>query len=60
MSNNLNLPPIFPGFERAEVKVYGPRGNKRKSMRERKKWLEELDKQLPPPSGMLYYMDYRA
>lgn len=39
----------------------GPRGNKRKNFRDREKWLEEINStKLDPPSGLLYYMDFRA
>ena len=45
----------------------GPRGNKRKNFRDREKWLEELNRsftitetRLDPPSGDLWYMDFRA
>ena len=42
----------------------GPKGNKRKNFRDREKWLEELntttETKLDPPSGDLWYMDFRA
>jgi hypothetical protein len=52
-------------FSPSFAKYYGVRGNKRKNFRDREKWNEELRKSisetsLDPPSGKLYYMDFKG
>ena len=64
--SSYNTVSAFPGFIMAEMKNLGrPRGNKRKSIERRKRWDEEFMKsisetKLDPPSGNLWYMDFRA
>lgn len=41
------------------VKI-GAQGNKRWSQRKREEALKKFEKPLDPPSGLLYYMDFRA
>jgi len=59
---NSNRYTISPGFQQAWVKKFkfGAQGNKRWSQRKREEALKELQKPLDPPSGLLYYMDFRA
>jgi len=53
---------VFPGFQQVWAKKFkfGAQGNKRWSQRKREEALKELQKPLDPPSGNLWYMDYRA
>lgn len=58
---------VFPGFQQVWAKRVDlgiPKGNKRKNFRDRVKWKQEFDKELQkpldPPSGNLWYMDFRA
>ena len=55
---------VFPGFQQVWAKSIDlgiPKGNKRKNFRDRVKWRQEFEKkQLDPPSGNLWYMDFRA
>ena len=69
MNSNSNVYTIFPSSTSAFVTAtsfkWCPKGNKRKNFREREKWKEEFRKsisetRLDPPSGNLWYMDFRA
>ena len=69
MNSNSNVYTIFPSSTSAFVTTtsfkWHPKGNKRKNFREREKWKEEFRKsvsetRLDPPSGNLWYMDFRA
>ena len=69
MNSNSNVYTIFPSSTSAFVTAtsFGrySKGNKRKNFREREKWKEEFRKsisetRLDPPSGNLWYMDFRA
>ena len=56
---------VFPGFQQVLAKSVDlgiPKGNKRKNFRDRVKWKQEFEKekQLDPPSGKLWYMDFPA
>ena len=53
---------VFSGFQQVWAKKikFGAQGNKRWSQRKREEALKELQKPLDPPSGLLYYMDFRA
>jgi hypothetical protein len=53
---------VFPGFQQVWAKKikFGAQGNKRWSQRKREEALKELEKPLDPPTGLLYYMDFRA
>ena len=53
---------VFPGFQQVWAKKikFGAQGNKRWSQRKREESLKELQKPLDPPTGLLYYMDFRA
>ena len=55
---------VFPGFQQVYAKSVDlgiPKGNKRKNFRDRVKWKQEFEKgKLDPPSGNLWYMDFRA
>ena len=53
---------VFPGFQQVWAKKikFGAQGNKRWSQRKREEALKEFEKPLDPPSGLLYYMDYRS
>ena len=64
LSNSVS---VFPGFQQVWAKSVDlgiPKGNKRKNFRDRVKWKQEFDKELQkpldPPSGKLWYMDFRA
>ena len=54
---------VFPGFKQVWAKSVDlgiPKGNKRKNFRDRVKWRQEFEKPLDPPSGKLWYMDFKG
>ena len=53
---------ISPGFQQVWTKKikFGALGNKRWSQRKREEALKELQKPLDPPTGLLYYMDFKG
>ena len=60
--SSTNSVSVSPGFQQVWAKKikFGAQGNKRWSQRKREEALKELQKPLDPPSGLLYYMDFRA
>ena len=58
-SNSVSVLPDFQQVWAKRIK-FGAQGNKRWSQRKREEALKELQKPLDPPTGFLYYMDFRA